>query len=29
MYQKHELFGELSSVDIAETLKACALEQKD
>ena len=29
MYQKHELFGELSSIDIAETLKACALEQKD
>lgn len=29
MYQKHELFGELSSVDIAETLKACTLEQKD
>lgn len=29
MYQKHELFGELSSVDIAETLTACALEQKD
>ncbi len=29
MYQKHELFGELSSEDIAETLKACALEQKD
>ena len=29
MYQKHELFGELSSVDIAKTLKACALEQKD
>ena len=29
MYQKHELFAELSSVDIAETLKACALEQKD
>ncbi len=28
MYQKHELFGELSSVDIGETLKACALEQK-
>lgn len=29
MYQKHELFGELSSVDITETLKACTLEQKD
>lgn len=29
MYQKHELFGELSSIDIAETLKACVLEQKD
>lgn len=29
MYQKQELFGELSSVDIAETLKACTLEQKD
>lgn len=29
MYQKHELFGELSSVDIAETLKACTLDSKD
>lgn len=29
MYQKHELFGELSSVDIAETLKSCALNHKD
>ncbi len=29
MYQKQELFGELSSADIAETLKACALDSKD
>lgn len=29
MYQKHELFGELSTDDIFETLKACTLEQKD
>ena len=29
MYQKHELFGELSSEDISNTLTACTLEQKD